>query len=53
MGLGWGVALAIVVFVLLVGGLEILIAVRYKRRTGNDHPGAQFWKRVFNRLGSR
>lgn len=53
MGLDLSTALAIVVFVLLVGGLEIVVAVRYKRKTGNDHRGALFWKRVFRRFGSR
>ena len=49
MGVDWGVALAIVVLVVLVGGLQILFAVLYKRRTGNDTGGALFWKRVFRR----
>ena len=42
MGLDWGVALAVVVFVLLAGGLGVLIALRHKQRTGNDLPGPSF-----------
>lgn len=37
--------------VVIALGLNLLIASRYKARTGKDHPGAQFWKRVFGIKG--
>ena len=49
----WVVGLAVVLCVLFAGGVQILMARRYKRRTGKDHGGALFWKRVLGRSARR
>lgn len=41
----------VVGMVVIALGLNLSIAFEYKARTGKDHPGAQFWKRVFGIKG--
>lgn len=41
----------IVGMVIIAFGLNLWIAAAYKSRTGKDHPGTKFWKRVFGIKG--